>query len=90
MTLDLGGQQVIYTQKFSAVPEQWPKPLPGRVGLGTLVGEIGRTSTFGVTSRNGKRSVQTPTSVPVVAMDALVRRCRTTECRRMLQEALVS
>lgn len=28
--------EVIYTQTFAAVPDQWPSPIAGSIGLGTL------------------------------------------------------
>ena len=35
----------IYTQLFSAVPEQWPAPSAGSVGLGTITGPVGVVKT---------------------------------------------
>lgn len=46
--------QVVYTQLFSAVPDQWSSATPGSIGLGTITGKI------------GKRDV-VPTQVPVIA-----------------------
>jgi len=36
---------VVYTQTFAAVPEQWPGPSAGSVGLGTIQGQVGVTKT---------------------------------------------
>lgn len=32
---------VVYTQTFPSVPEQWPSPSSGEIGLGTIQGQIG-------------------------------------------------
>ncbi|RMD44975.1 hypothetical protein DV735_g55, partial [Chaetothyriales sp. CBS 134920] len=32
---------VAYTQTFAAVPDQWPSPSAGTIGLGTISGEVG-------------------------------------------------
>lgn len=37
---------VTYTQKFADVPDQWPEPSSGSIGLGTLTGKIGVTKTI--------------------------------------------
>jgi len=37
--------QVVYTQLFSAVPDQGPAPASGSIGLGTIVGEVGVVKT---------------------------------------------
>lgn len=47
---------VVYTQTFAAVPDQWPGPSSGSVGLGTIQGTVGATRT-----NNDKRDV-TPTA----------------------------
>jgi len=33
--------QVVYTQLFSAIPDQWPSATSGEIGLGTIQGTIG-------------------------------------------------
>lgn len=38
---DRGWTAVVYTQTFAAVPDQWPSPKAGTIGLGTIQGEIG-------------------------------------------------
>ncbi|KAL1999278.1 hypothetical protein VTN02DRAFT_4737 [Thermoascus thermophilus] len=37
---------VTYTQTFASVPDQWPQPSSGSIGLGTLTGKIGVTKTI--------------------------------------------
>ncbi|OCT44863.1 hypothetical protein CLCR_06311 [Cladophialophora carrionii] len=32
---------VVYTQTFAPVPDQWPSPVPGTIGLGTIQGTVG-------------------------------------------------
>ncbi|KIW40102.1 uncharacterized protein PV06_07333 [Exophiala oligosperma] len=32
---------VVYTQTFAPVPDQWPSPTAGEIGLGTIQGTIG-------------------------------------------------
>ncbi|KAL9119486.1 MAG: hypothetical protein Q9187_003962 [Circinaria calcarea] len=44
-TIFIHGIQVVYTQRFSAVPSQGPSALPGKIGLGTLTGSIGVVKT---------------------------------------------
>jgi hypothetical protein len=34
-------QPVVYTQTFPAIPDQWPSPAAGSIGLGTIVGTVG-------------------------------------------------
>ena len=51
------GVMRVYTQVFSAVPEQWPSPEAGSVGLGTIAG------TVGVVKSNSKRAAE-PTGMP--------------------------
>jgi hypothetical protein len=34
-------QPVVYTQTFPAIPDQWPSPVAGSIGLGTIVGTVG-------------------------------------------------
>lgn len=41
----MGWPQVVYTQLFVAVPDQWPSPSAGTIGLGTIQGTVGATST---------------------------------------------
>lgn len=40
-----GWPQSIYTQLFVAVPDQWPSPQAGTVGLGSIQGQIGVVKT---------------------------------------------
>lgn len=42
---DRGWPQVVYTQLFVAVPDQWPSAQAGTIGLGTIQGEIGVVKT---------------------------------------------
>ncbi|WEW61259.1 hypothetical protein PRK78_006749 [Emydomyces testavorans] len=80
MTLNIGGKPVLYTQKFSAVPDQWPTPEAGTIGLGTLQGEIGKTKTI---SKRGEEAVETG----AVGRRSLNRlRCKTLECLEVLGE----
>ena len=53
--------QVPYTQTFPAVPEQWPSPSAGTVGMGTIQGEIGvvRTKSKRDESQTAMVSIQT-------------------------------
>ena len=37
--------QIAYTQTFAAVPEQWPVPGQGEIGMGTIRGEVGHVRT---------------------------------------------
>jgi hypothetical protein len=46
---------VVYTQTFGGVPDQWPAPTVGTIGLGTIQGDVGQVKT--------KRSL--PTQVPM-------------------------
>ncbi|EXJ55633.1 hypothetical protein A1O7_08562 [Cladophialophora yegresii CBS 114405] len=50
---------VVYTQTFPPVPDQWPSPVPGTIGLGTIQGQIGQV-------RSSKRAVAMaePTQAP--------------------------
>ncbi|KAL1956435.1 hypothetical protein VTO42DRAFT_7321 [Malbranchea cinnamomea] len=77
MTINIDGKQIVYTQKFSAVPDQWPTPEPGTIGLGTLEGDVGKTSTL------DKRGVPRETGIPTSGQIA---RCRTWDCRRLLEQ----
>lgn len=45
------GVNRVYIQTFPAVPDQFPSPEAGTIGLGTIVGEIG------VVKTNSKRAV---------------------------------
>lgn len=69
------GAQVMqpYTQTFAAVPDQWPEPTAGTVGMGTIQGQIGQVKT------NSKREEMTQTAMfgiqtaapePVEALEA--------------------
>lgn len=40
-----GWPQVVYTQLFVAVPDQWPSPSAGTIGLGTIQGTVGVVKT---------------------------------------------
>ena len=53
--------QVVYTQLFSAVPEQWDAPASGSLGLGTIKGEVG------VVRTNVKREVEVRGTAMAVA-----------------------
>lgn len=46
---DRGWPLVVYSQKFSDVPDQWPSPSAGTIGLGTIQGQVG------VVKSNSKR-----------------------------------
>lgn len=37
--------EVVFTQTFAAVPDQWPSPSPGTIGMGTLTGAVGAVRT---------------------------------------------
>ncbi|EAS28319.3 uncharacterized protein CIMG_09523 [Coccidioides immitis RS] len=78
MTVNIGGKPVLYTQKFSDVPDQWPQPKQGTIGLGSLKGKIGQTKTI------GKRS-----PVETTTLNAKQFRCRTPECAKALSEDAV-
>lgn len=75
MTVYVNGKQAVYTQKFSDVPDQWPTPEVGTIGLGTLAGEVketGRpTGTKTVGKRDGAPAVETGSGTGWVG------RCRT-------------
>jgi hypothetical protein len=36
---------VVYTQTFAPIPDQWPSPVAGTIGMGTIQGEIGVVKT---------------------------------------------
>ncbi|KAK2745433.1 hypothetical protein FQN57_003776 [Myotisia sp. PD_48] len=74
MTMHIDGKPVLYTQKFSAIPDQWPTPASGSIGYGTLKKE--RTSTF------DKRSE--PTDITLLSLS----RCRTNQCRARILKAV--
>ncbi|KPI38297.1 uncharacterized protein AB675_12044 [Cyphellophora attinorum] len=61
--MDKKGQllAVPYTQTFAPVPDQWPSPSAGTVGMGTIQGEIGQVRTK---SKRDEMDVQT-VMVPV-------------------------
>lgn len=42
---DRGWPAVVYSQAFVAVPDQWPSPVAGTIGLGTIQGEVGVVKT---------------------------------------------
>lgn len=42
MTIYVGGKPALYTQRFSAVPDQWPLPKKGKIWLGKQKGEKGK------------------------------------------------
>ena len=52
---------IVYTQTFASVPDQWPGPSSGSIGLGTVQGTVGVTKT-----NNDKRDA-TPTPAADVA-----------------------
>ncbi|KAM5446430.1 hypothetical protein MaudCBS49596_006542 [Microsporum audouinii] len=74
MTVWVQGVQVLYTQTFPPTPDPWPAPKSGEIGLGTLMGEIGKTTTI--------KARSLPTDGPE-AMFA--RQCRTLECRKNVE-----
>lgn len=76
MTITVDGEVVVYTQMFSAVPDQWPTPAIGKIGLGNLEGEVGGT---GIVGRRGA-----PVETAAAGME-MVGRCRTWECRLLLE-----
>jgi hypothetical protein len=51
-TFGLSGKQIVYTQLFSDVPEQWPTPSSGKIGLGTITGQIGVVKTNAASVEN--------------------------------------
>lgn len=61
------GQQVpvVYSQAFSEVPDQWPGPSSGQIGLGTIKG------TVGVVKSNDKVKREHPSSAAVGVGGAL-------------------
>ncbi|KAL1969713.1 hypothetical protein VTN77DRAFT_8266 [Rasamsonia byssochlamydoides] len=60
---------VTYVQTFPAVPDQWPSPSSGSIGLGTLSGKIGVTSTITMEAHSLKaRSEGTLGSTPWIGM----------------------
>ncbi|KAL1987011.1 hypothetical protein VTN96DRAFT_5167 [Rasamsonia emersonii] len=60
---------VTYVQTFAKVPDQWPSPSSGSIGLGTLSGKIGVTSTITVEARSLKaRSEGTLGQTPWIGM----------------------
>lgn len=50
------GVQRVYTQTFQAVPQQWPSPSAGSIGLGTITGQVGVVKT---SSKRGIDAVPT-------------------------------
>lgn len=46
----------VYTQTFKAIPEQWPSPSAGSIGLGTITGQVGVVKTV---SKRGFDAVPT-------------------------------
>lgn len=73
MTITVDGEVVVYTQMFSAVPDRWPTPAIGKIGLGSLGGE------GGIVGRRGA-----PVETAAAGME-MVGRCRTWECRLLLE-----
>jgi hypothetical protein len=70
LTLQSQGKpiNVVYTQTFPAVNDQWPAPSSGAIGLGTIQGEVG------VPKTQSKRSepmtvLAEPTGLPHVSSD---------------------
>ena len=49
--------EVIYTQTFAKVPDQWPSPGSGTIGLGTLTKEKRDAAPTGTGGKKGKRFV---------------------------------
>ena len=79
MTIYVDGKQAVYTQRFSDVPEQWPTPEVGTIGLGSLSGEVRGTGTK--TGDVKRRDMPAETGIGT----GLAGRCRTWECRRLLE-----
>ena len=51
-TVFIGSVQVVYTQLFSAVPDQGPSPVAGSIGMGTLTGSVGVVKTKAASGAN--------------------------------------
>ncbi|MCJ1232636.1 hypothetical protein MMC14_000589 [Varicellaria rhodocarpa] len=51
-TVFIGSVQVVYTQLFSAVPNQAPSPVAGSIGMGTLTGSVGVVKTKAASGAN--------------------------------------
>ncbi|KAL1863556.1 hypothetical protein Plec18167_000650 [Paecilomyces lecythidis] len=51
---------VTYTQTFADVPDQWPAPSSGSIGMGTLTGTIGETKAMKARSVSEGTLGQTP------------------------------
>lgn len=49
-----GNVPITYVQTFAAVPDQWPSPSSGAIGMGSLTGPVGVTSTINVNARSIK------------------------------------
>lgn len=58
-TFSRNGVAGVYTQLFVAVPDQWPNPEAGTIGLGTIVGQIGV-----VKSKSKRDTLPEATSAP--------------------------
>ncbi|EEP79955.1 predicted protein [Uncinocarpus reesii 1704] len=80
MTINVDGKPVLYTQKFSPVPDQLPQPKKGAIGLGTLEGEIGETST--IDKRAPAETETSTTNGEPLRLLARHSRCKTLECVR--------
>ena len=55
--------QVVYSQAFEPVPDQWEEPQPGTVGMGTIKGTVGVVKT---NNKVRRVAVAGPTAVPGV------------------------
>ncbi|PGH02004.1 hypothetical protein AJ79_07742 [Helicocarpus griseus UAMH5409] len=67
MTIYFDSKPALYTQLFSAVPDQWPGPARGEIGLGNMKREKVRRG-----EEKGVKGMFGPLAVGV--------RCRTVEC----------
>ncbi|PGH01251.1 hypothetical protein AJ80_09035 [Polytolypa hystricis UAMH7299] len=90
MTVTLGEAQLIFTQTFAKVPDQWPSPSKGSIGLGTLKGEVGVRVTKTVDKRGSEEtgSPAAEAEVEGLLMLATKSRCRTLQCRKQLEQAV--
>lgn len=62
---------VPYTQTFPVVPDQWPEPSPGTIGLGTIQGEVGEVKTKSKRDSPQEALVTIQTAVPDPSYDIL-------------------
>jgi hypothetical protein len=48
----VGDVPITYVQTFADVPDQWPSPSSGAIGMGSLTRKVGVTSTITVNARS--------------------------------------